>query len=183
MISRPLAKPPDLITLARRTLLWHLDGEDLTNPALFPRQAPPQACFVSLKLEPGDRLRGCIGTLSPTKPTLEEEVVGNAVAAASRDPRFDPVRREELDRIRISIDLLSPSEIVESEADLDPLRYGLIVRAGDRCGILLPDLPGVKSVAKQIAICREKAGLKANEPIRMERFTVERLDEKEPTVF
>lgn len=178
-----MAEPPELISLARHTLVWHLDGEDLTNPDLYPRQAPPQACFVSLKLTPGDRLRGCIGTLSPTRPTLEEEVVGNAVAAASRDPRFDPVRREELDRIRISIDLLSPAEAVESEAELDPARYGLIVRARDRCGILLPDLPGVKSVAKQIAICREKAGLKANEPIRMERFTVERLDERDPKIF
>ena len=183
MIFRAVAKPPELLSLARRTLLWHLDGEDLTNPALFPRQSPPQACFVSLKLEPGDRLRGCIGSLAPTKHTLEEEVVGNAVAAASQDPRFDPVRREELARIRISIDLLTPPEFVESEAELDPFRYGLIVRAGDRCGVLLPDLPGVQSVARQIAICREKAGLSANEIIRMERFTVERLDEMEPAVL
>ena len=87
------------------------------------------------------------------------------------------VRLEELDLIRISIDLLSPLEEVQSEAELDPVVYGLMVRAGRKKGLLLPDLPGVRTVQRQIEICREKAGIPAGEPVTMERFVVERIEE------
>lgn len=177
MNSEPATNGEPLLRLARRTLHWHLAGEDLEHPGLYPRKSPPQACFVSLKLARGDRLRGCIGTLLPTRGSLEEEVVGNAVAAASRDPRFEPVRPEELDAIRISIDILSRPETIYDEGELDPIRYGVIVRAGDRCGVLLPDLSDVNTVDEQIAICREKAGLGSHDEVSLERFTVDRFQE------
>jgi len=166
-----------LLALARQAIVWHLQGEDLARPGLFQRNSPPSACFVSLKTRVADRLRGCIGTLRPSKSTVEEEVVANSVAAASRDPRFAPVRWDELELLRISIDLLSAPEPIGSEAGLDPGRFGVIVRAGERCGVLLPDLPGVDTAAQQLAICREKAGIRADEPVRLERFTVERFAE------
>ncbi len=175
--THPEADLPPLLGLARQAIGWHFDGRDVNAEGLYPRATAPQACFVSLKAMPGDRLRGCIGTLEPTKPTLEEEVVANSLAAATRDPRFEPLRPQELPGLRISIDLLSAPEAVESMAALDPERYGLIVRAGSRCGVLLPMLPGVDSAENQISICREKGRIKPNEPVSMERFTVERQSE------
>jgi AmmeMemoRadiSam system protein A len=166
-----------LLALARQAIAWHLQGEDLARPGLFARANPPAACFVSLKSRQADRLRGCIGTLRPSRATVEEEVVANSVAAASRDPRFAPVRREELDGLCISIDLLSAPERIESANVLDPARYGVIVRSGTRCGVLLPDLPGVENVEQQVAICRDKAGIRPSEAVQLERFTVERIVE------
>jgi AmmeMemoRadiSam system protein A len=134
---------------------------------------PPQACFVSLKK--GGRLRGCIGSLTPAHPSREGEIVANAVASSQRDPRFPPVREEELDLLQVSIDLLSVPEDIPSAAYLDPGRYGVIVRSGSRSGVLLPDLPGVDTAARQIAICRDKADIPPDAPVTLQRFTVERI--------
>ena len=162
----------DLLPLARETIQAHLTGRSLERPA--PRY-PAQACFVSLKI--GERLRGCIGTIQPVKEHLEWEVQSNAIAAARRDPRFQPVTPDELARIGISVDVLSPAEDVAHLAELDPLRYGLIVQAGNRCGVLLPDLAGVRDAAHQLEICLEKGRIGPQEPYTMARFTVRRVQE------
>lgn len=134
---------------------------------------PPQACFVSLKKH--GKLRGCIGSLHPVHPSREAEIVANAVASSQRDPRFPPVKPDELPRLEVSIDLLSPPEDIASAADLDPRLYGVIVRWQGHAGVLLPDLPGVDTAARQIAICRDKADIPPQAPISLQRFTVERI--------
>jgi len=113
----------------------------------------------------------------PVRPTLEEEVAENALAAALRDPRFEPLRAEELARVFLSLDLLTPSEPVTSERDLDPVRYGVLLRSGSRLGVLLPDIPQVRTVRQQIEICLEKAGLSPGASYTLERFQVERYSE------
>jgi AmmeMemoRadiSam system protein A len=163
-----------LLRLALQAIREHLAGREPQRLLdTLPRLSPPQACFVSLKIR--GRLRGCIGTLAPTQLSLEAEIVANAIASSQRDPRFPPVRLEEVERLDVSADLLSPPEPVASAADLDPQRYGVIVRSGGRSGVLLPDLPGVNSAARQIAICREKADIPHDAPVTLERFTVVRL--------
>jgi AmmeMemoRadiSam system protein A len=163
-----------LLRLAWSAIREYIDGGD-------PRQllemlvefGPPQACFVSLKM--GGKLRGCIGSLRPAYPTREAEIVANAVASSQRDPRFAPVARHELDLLQISIDLLSPPEDIRSAGELNPRRYGVIVQSGGRSGVLLPDLPGVDTPDRQIAICREKADIPANAAVTLQRFTVQRI--------
>ena len=145
------------------------------RPPLSPAHLPAQSCFVSLKAH--GRLRGCIGTLAPTQPSLALEIAENAMAAATRDPRFAPVAASELEHLNISIDLLSALELARSAEDLDPRRYGLVLRSGTRSGVLLPDLPQVRTAEQQIAVCREKAGLDADTPVHMLRFTVDRIGE------
>lgn len=130
------------------------------------------ACFVSLK-ENGD-LRGCIGTIEPTQPTLAEEIIQNAISACSRDPRFPPVEPEELDLITCSVDVLSPPEPVDDISELDPKRYGVIVERGFARGLLLPDLEGIDTVEEQLAIACRKAGISPNEPFSIKRFEVKR---------
>ncbi len=128
--------------------------------------------FVSLK-KAGD-LRGCIGTIEPVRENLALEIIGNAIAASTRDPRFPPVSPDELDALDISVDVLSPPQPIDGPESLDPKRYGVIVSAGNRRGLLLPDIEGVNTVEEQIAICRRKGGIGQDEEITLQRFTVER---------
>jgi AmmeMemoRadiSam system protein A len=164
------------LRLAREAIHERIEGRDpLRLLDSWLTLHPPQACFVSLKMQ--GRLRGCIGTLLPTRPSLEAEIVANAVAASQRDPRFPAVRAPELPRLAVSLDLLSAPEPVSGMADLDPSRYGVIVRSGGLSGVLLPDLPGVETVERQLAICRDKAGIPPDVPVTLQRFTVVRLAE------
>ena len=134
------------------------------------------ACFVSLKK--GGDLRGCIGTLTPAEADLGREIPRNARAAAFQDPRFAPVREDELGALVCTVDVLSPSEPC-SAADLDPARYGVVVLSGSRRGVLLPDLEGVDTVAAQVGIARQKAGIHPGARCDLERFTVTRCREGE----
>lgn len=131
--------------------------------------------FVSLHLTDGS-LRGCIGTTEPHRTTLEEEIITNAISAATRDPRFYPVEKIELDNLDISVDVLGPAEEVNGVEDLDPERYGLIVRTIDgRRALLLPDLEGVDTVDQQIRITCRKGGIDpVADQYRLYRFEVER---------
>ncbi|AGK99986.1 AmmeMemoRadiSam system protein A [Desulfoscipio gibsoniae] len=128
--------------------------------------------FVSLKKH--GHLRGCIGTIAPTYNNITEEIAENAISAATRDPRFNPVEPEELPELDISVDILTDPEPVQSMDELDPHRYGVIVSAGSRRGLLLPDLEGIDTVEEQVAIARQKAGISPGEKIRLERFKVVR---------
>jgi AmmeMemoRadiSam system protein A len=129
--------------------------------------------FVSLKK--GGELRGCIGTIFPVTGSTGEEVIENAVSAATRDPRFPPVTESELPDIQYSVDVLSEPEDVADTGQLDPIRYGVIVSDGLRRGLLLPDLEGVDTVEEQIRIASMKAGLAPGDPnVSIQRFEVKR---------
>lgn len=130
--------------------------------------------FVSLH-KFGD-LRGCIGTIAATTGSLVEEIIQNAISAATGDPRFEPVTASELPHLVINVDVLNPPEPIEDKAALDPKRYGVIVERGMRRGLLLPDLEGVDTVDQQLNIACRKAGIDPEEYFRMERFTVTRYE-------
>ncbi|HJG38115.1 AmmeMemoRadiSam system protein A [Enorma phocaeensis] len=133
-----------------------------------------QGAFVSLKKD--GQLRGCIGTILPTRESLVEEVCANAVSAGCRDPRFDPVTTAELPELIYDVDVLSAPEPIMGPSELDPARYGVIVSApGGRRGLLLPNLDGIDTVAEQLRIAARKGGIDLNEPgVSLERFTVTR---------
>lgn len=126
--------------------------------------------FVSLK-EDG-RLRGCIGTIRAVRESLAEEIMHNAVSACSEDTRFSPVEEWEVDRLTISVDVLGETEKISSPEELDVTRYGVIVTKGARRGLLLPNLEGVDTVEEQIAIAKQKAGIRDYESVELERFEV-----------
>ena len=128
--------------------------------------------FVSIHKH--GRLRGCIGTIAPTADCIAQEIARNAVSAAAQDPRFDPVTEDELPWLEISVDVLGEPEKIESEAQLDVKRYGVIVSCGRRRGLLLPDLDGVDTPAQQVAIAMQKGGIRKGEPYTLERFEVVR---------
>lgn len=139
-------------------------------PELLGRQA---GVFVSLH-ERGE-LRGCIGTIGPTCASIADEIVQNGVSACSRDPRFSPVRPDELDFLDYSVDVLAPPESIESPGQLDPSRYGVIVTKGRKRGLLLPNLDGVDTVGEQLTIAKRKAGIDpTDDEVELERFEVVR---------
>jgi MEMO1 family protein len=139
--------------------------------------ARPAACFVSIKTADGE-LRGCIGTVEPSRASLADELIANAVSAATRDPRFPPVAESELATLRYSVDILHAPEPAEF-ADLDPKVYGVIVEdeGARRRGLLLPDIAGVETAADQVQIAARKAGIGPRESVRLYRFRVERFRE------
>ena len=72
------------------------------------------------------------------------------------------------------MDRLAPPEPVTGPEALDPKKYGVIVRRGQKTGLLLPDLDGIETVEEQIAIAKQKAGIGRNEDVQLERFAVTR---------
>lgn len=134
--------------------------------------------FVTVYTADG-RLRGCMGTLGASSGDLAVETWRMARAAALHDPRFPPVRAAELAGLRLEVTVLGPLEEIESEAELDPRRWGVVVRAEDgRRGLLLPDIPSVASVVEQVAIARRKAGVGDAERVRLQRFSARRFEEE-----
>ena len=136
-----------------------------------------RACFVSIKTLTGS-LRGCIGTILPTQSGLDLEIIGNAVVASTRDPRFPPMTSPELKEVTFSVDVLSLPEPVSDRGQLDPSVWGVIVSQGMRRGVLLPDLEGVDTVEEQLGIAARKAGIgKLDSGVTIERFRVDRYKE------
>lgn len=168
--------PPQL---ARRTLEEYLTSGKIISPfSPVPERFIGKAgVFVSLHKK--EKLRGCIGTYLPTQPSVAGEIIRNAISAAVQDPRFPPVRLRELADIKISVDILSPPEVVHSKEELDPRKYGVIVSRDYQRGLLLPDLKGVDTVEEQLEIAKQKAGLEGflDEDLGIQRFTVTRYQE------
>ena len=101
-------------------------------------------------------------------------IIENAVSAAARDPRFSPITPDELEKLTISVDVLGDTQKIASSEELDVKRYGVIVTKGAKRGLLLPNLEGVDTVEEQIQIAKQKAGIGADEEVRLERFEVVR---------
>jgi len=155
------------------------EGRMIAVPDNLPELLGQRAgCFVSIKTHAGE-LRGCIGTVEPEKDTLAEEVILNAIGAATRDPRFAPVREDELPDLRYSVDVLSQPESAKLD-DLDPKVYGVIVedKTGSRRGLLLPSLKGIETAAQQIEIASRKAGIRPGDEIMLWRFRSKRFAEQ-----
>jgi AmmeMemoRadiSam system protein A len=128
--------------------------------------------FVSIHRQ--GRLRGCIGTIEPVRKNLGSEIMFNAVAACARDPRFYPVSVSELKDLDISVDILTEPQRISNKSELDVKRFGVIVVAGSRRGLLLPDLEGIDSIDQQVLIAKRKAGIEVNETVELYRFEVVR---------
>ncbi len=169
------ASKPRHVHIAREALEKKLrEGLAPQLPETLPADLlKPGAAFVSLKKR--GALRGCIGTVQPTRNNLAEEIAYNALSAGLNDPRFPPLAPDELDEITISVDVLTEPEEINDPSQLDPARYGVIVRKGFRSGLLLPDLEGIDTAEKQLAIAKQKAGIDEQEPVELYRFEVQRF--------
>lgn len=174
---RRLEEGTSYTRLARRNIEnYFKTGKSLTADDINDKELlkDKMGVFVSLKI--ANDLRGCIGTIEATTDCIGEEILRNSLSAAFNDPRFSPLRKDELFDIDISVDLLHRADKCSFD-QLDPENYGVIVTHNRRRGLLLPNLEGVDTVEQQVSIALEKAGIKKDEPYEIERFKVERYKE------
>jgi len=161
------------VALARKSLESYItDGKVIQVPGSVPEEMKRQKAGVFVSIKKNGRLRGCIGTISPVKDSIAEEIIANAISAGVNDPRFDPVTPDELNSLIYSVDILKEPEPIKSIDELDVKKYGVIVRKGYRTGLLLPNLEGIDTPEQQVAIALQKAGIRKDEDYSMERFEV-----------
>ncbi len=172
-----------LLTIARNAIDTRF-GHDADTVVSHPDLSQPRATFVTLTQN--GQLRGCIGSLEAHRP-LARDVAENAIAAAFHDPRFPPLKSEELERTRVEVSLLEPSEPIDfvDEADaiaqLRPGVDGVILTHGHRRATFLPQvweaLPDPGKFLEQLKL---KAGLSADfwdERISLARYVVQKWKE------
>ncbi|MDQ3280623.1 MAG: AmmeMemoRadiSam system protein A [Acidobacteriota bacterium] len=128
-----------LLRIARQSIEAALDGrKPHVDVSGDPDLQRPSGAFVSLHTKDGE-LRGCIGSIRAIAP-LCEAVSSSAVNAAFRDPRFYPLRKDELSKLDIEISVMSPIVPVANVEEIEVGRDGLIVTRGSRAGLLLPQV-------------------------------------------
>lgn len=135
------------VKLARKTIELFLSEERLPKPQelgleLSPVFGEKRGVFVTLT-ENG-LLRGCIGHPFPDS-TLEDAIMDSAISAATRDPRFPPVGKDELNYLIVEVTILTPPEKINAPPEELPERieigkHGLIVKQGYCQGLLLPQV-------------------------------------------
>ena len=103
---------------------------------------------------------------------MAEEIIGNAISASTRDPRFPAIKADELPWLDINVDVLGEPEDIDSEDELDVKRYGVIVSCGRKRGLLLPDLDGIDTPRQQVEIAMKKGGIHKFERYKLQRFEV-----------
>ena len=168
-------KSDDYVKLARASVeSWVKYRKRISVPEGLPDEMLTRRAGTFVSLHKNGQLRGCIGTIAACYGNIADEIINNAVSACSRDPRFSPVRADELNSLEISVDVLGGLEPVNSLNELDVKRYGVVVSCKGRRGLLLPNLDGVDTVEEQIDIARQKGGISASEPYKLERFEVVR---------
>jgi AmmeMemoRadiSam system protein A len=150
--------------------------------------------FVTIKK--GGKLRGCIGTTKPSQENLAKEIVFNAIAAATRDPRFESVSEEELSELTYTVYILHEPRKVSDLKELDPEKYGLIVKAypkgnehrtlkqeePQKKGLLLPEIEEIETPHEQLDAVCEKSGIDPDkQALELFRFEAEKYEEKTET--
>lgn len=163
-------------------------------PSNLPKEFFEKKAGVFATIEKNGELRGCIGTYLPIRKNIAEEIISNAVAAATEDYRFAPIQKEDLPHLSYTVYILSRPELVKDISGLNPKKYGIIVKTlpiisaektdvvfnghlPSKTGLLLPDLDGVDTVEQQISITCQKGGIDINkEKILIYRFAVEKYE-------
>jgi AmmeMemoRadiSam system protein A len=158
MISK--TQQQELLKIARKTIESYISSGTvpdfkITDPALKEKRG------VFVTLNKGHLLRGCIGYIMPIEP-LYLAVSKMAIEAATGDPRFPPVTKDELDKIEIEISVLTAPERAKNPADIILGTHGVIVRKGGCGGVFLPQVATETGWSKEEflnELCSQKAGL------------------------
>jgi uncharacterized protein len=174
-----------LLPIARSAIARVLNVPHVSDESA-PWLAEHGACFITLT-QSGE-LRGCIGSLQAHRSLLED-VKSNAVSAAVRDPRFDPLGAEELDITTVEVSLLSATQPMtfRDEADalaqLRPHVDGIVFEYGRYRSTFLPQVwENLARPRDFLSMLKRKAGLPDDfwsGDVRLSRYTVTKWSEKE----
>ncbi|MDP3996032.1 MAG: AmmeMemoRadiSam system protein A [bacterium] len=170
-----------LVSLAKIATEEYVGNNKVISPPKgFPEEFLGKRAGTFVTIERKGELRGCVGTYLSTKDNVAEEIIANAIAAASEDSRFPQVSKEELPDLSYIIYILKEPEQTRDLKELNPKKYGIIVKAaGDvlKSGLLLPDLEGVNSAEQQVSIACQKGGIDPEkENVIIYRFTVKKYE-------
>ncbi len=180
-----------LVRLARRAIESYLSGKDISVETDDEELNERRGVFVTLNTYPEHELRGCIGFPEPIFPLIQATVKA-AIAAATQDPRFPPVKPEELENIVVEVTILTKPELIAVENPKEYLnkieigKHGLIVERGFNRGLLLPQVPVEQGWSKEDFLCYTciKAGLPPDcwfdEHTKIYRFSGEIFKEGKP---
>ncbi len=176
--------------LAKKAVETFVREKKIITPSKdLPKEFFEKRAGVFVTIEKAGQLRGCIGTYLPTRINIAEEIIQNAISAATEDYRFDPIEEGELNSLSYTVYILSTPALVKDLKELNPKKYGVIVKTlplvypnqdvvfnnhvVPKTGLLLPDLEGIDSVEKQISIACQKGGIDpAKEKIFIYKFSV-----------
>jgi AmmeMemoRadiSam system protein A len=167
-------------TIVLETLLEHFRGGKgffMDESELPPELLEPSACFVSFYL-PNQIMRGCMGSVEPLTKNLFREIGKNTFHAAFEDTRYPPLNEKELEKVAIMVEVICKPERVFKPVELDPEKFGVIVKNDlNQIGLLLPRSKGVETAEQQLALAMQKGGIdpRSWDPakFRLYRFTVE----------
>ncbi len=131
----------ELITLCRRAVSCALRDQEISVPRpLRERFSQRRGLFTTLQTFPDRRLRGCVGFPTPEHP-LWEAAIRASVRSALRDPRFPPLKEEELESVVWELSVLTEPEEIEADPALVEVGvHGLLVEKGSARGLLLPQV-------------------------------------------
>jgi len=181
----------NLVELTKKTVETYInEGKIISPPDDLPKEFLERKSGTFVTIEKNGNLRGCIGTYLPTRQNIAEEIINNALATATEDYRFGPIQKEELPYLSYTVYILNEPELVKDTKELDPRKYGIIVKTvsisssedvvfnghfAPKSGLLLPDLEGIDTVEQQISIACQKGGIDpTSEKILIYKFTVEK---------
>jgi len=165
--------------IARQAVADSLTGEQPSSILATADLKQSRGLFVTIHTT-DQRLRGCRGTLSGTCSDLILETQQNARSAAFEDPRFPSITLDEMPDLEFEVSILGDAESVQDESELNPEIFGIIITTldGKNRGLMLPGIPQLDTVDKQISSTRSKVGIAENEPIQLQRFRVDKFNEQ-----
>jgi len=166
-----------LVFLAKQTVENYIKERKIISLLEdLPKEFLERKAGTFVTIEKNSELRGCIGTYLPTRENIAEEVIYNAIAAATEDYRFGPIEDKELSSLSYTVYILNEPELIKDIKELDPKKYGIIVKTETKTGLLLPDLEGVDTIEQQLSITCQKGGIDPNqEKFLIYKFTAEKI--------
>ncbi len=183
----------NLAELAKKTVETFIrEKKNIESSDDLPEEFLKRKAGTFVTIEKDGRLRGCIGTYLPIRANIAEETIRNAIAAASEDYRFGPIREEELPHLSYTVYILNEPELVKNVKELNPKKYGIIVKTVPitsphgadvvfnghfvaKTGLLLPDLKSIDTIKKQVSVACQKGRIDPlKEKIIIYKFTVEK---------
>ncbi|MFO7842710.1 MAG: AMMECR1 domain-containing protein [Bacteroidales bacterium] len=122
-----------------------------------------RACVVSI-YDSNQNLRGCMGDPFPQKSNLYDEIIENSIAAASKDTRYEPLQKDELNQIKVAVDVVSIPKKADNFKDVKPQKHGLYVTDKEgNSGFIMPGTKGIKTTDQLIKAVKKSAGLEDKE--------------------
>ncbi len=149
-------------TIVLEALIDHFangKGNDINIDDLPEEFSKPAACFVSLYMEDG-KMRGCMGSIAPQEENLFNEIISNTMHAAFNDNRFAPLKKNELEHVSITVEIVEPMQKITSLEELQPDVYGVMIKdKNGKMGVMLPYPEQIITVGQQLKMACDKGGI------------------------